>query len=181
MAKIIIRYIIVFFALFSPVFAEIIQTDRMEEILPYIDKNTWVLFGVDGMEEICAVFEPEMPVIVQQAQASANAVFGLTALNPPISVAALKRLAYVGIDFTFSAPYCPNLEIQSPIHWEEGVLFISDFSRKADVFRKWFEMAQFRPSKIVIIDEGEPHLIEMDKEMAEMNIPCTCFQYVKTF
>lgn len=224
MAKILGSCLRVFFVLFSFLHAEIIEIDRMEQILPYIDKTTWVLFDLDNTlieselqlgrpkwffyevekltakgldyktavldrypewircQNICPIRppEPEIPSIVLQVQQSAGAVFGLTARHPPISTTTLKQLAYIGIDFTFSAPFCPPLETQTPTHWQGGVLFISDFNSKGDVFRKWLELSPIRPSKVVFIDDGKNHLFHMEKEMRELKISCTCFHYLKT-
>jgi len=216
--------IIAFLSLFALLRAEIIEISRMEQILPYIDKTTWVLFDIDDTlleselqvgrpewffyevgklmdqgldyeaavlayypewircQEICPIRtpEPEIASIVLQVQQSAGAVFGLTARHPPVCAATLKQLAYIGIDFTFSAPFCPNLETMTPTRWEGGVLFLTDFNKKGEVFRKWLEISQFRPSKIVLIDDGERHLISMEKQMEELGIPSTCFHYIKT-
>lgn len=216
--------IIVFFVLVSSLFAEIIQIDRMEKILPYIDEHTWVLFDLDDTliesqlqvgrakwffyevekrigegadyesavlacypewirsQEICPIRppEPEIPAIVHRVQQAAGAVFGLTARHPPISATTLKQLAHIGIDFTFSAPACPTLETKPPTLWNGGVLFVTDFNKKGDVFRKWLELSTILPSKIVLIDDGKNHLIYMEKQMGELGIPCTCFHYTKT-
>jgi hypothetical protein len=213
-----------FLLIFFPIFAEIIQINRMEQILPYIDETTWVLFDIDDTlyesklqvgrsrwffhevekriadgqdyesaikecypdwircQEICPIRppEPDIPSIVQKVQQSAGAVFGLTARAPPICSTTLKQLARIGIDFTFSAPACPKLETKPPTLWNGGVLFITDFNRKGDVFRKWLEMSSILPSKIVLIDDGKNHLIYMEKQMFELGIPCTCFHYIKT-
>lgn len=155
--------VLIFFALFSCLRAEMIEIERMEQILPYVDKTTWVFFDLDNM-----LIESEL-----QVQQSAGAVFGLTARHPPISVATLRQLAYIGIDLTYSTPFCPHLEAITPTHWEGGVLFISDFNRKGDIFRKWLELSPIRPSKIVFID------INMEKEMEELGIPSTHFHYMK--
>lgn len=215
---------ILFLLFLCPLFAEIIQIDRMEKILPYIDETTWVLFNLDDTllesrlqvgrpkwffyevekriaegqdyesavrscypnwircQEICPIRppEPEIPSIVLRAQQSAGAVFGLTARAPPICATTLKQLAQIGIDFTFSAPACPRLETKPPSLWNGGVLFITDFNRKGDVFRKWLEMSSILPSKIVLIDDGENHLLYMEKQMFELGIPCTSFHYTKT-
>ena len=178
--------IICFLSLFFLLHAEIIEIERMEQILPYVDETTWVLFDIDDMlieselqvERANRTPEPEIPSIVCQVQQSAGAVFGLSARHPPVCATTLKQLAYIGIDFTFSAPFCHNLETQIPTHWEGGVLFISDFNRKGEVFRKWLEISPIRPSKIVLIDDGKNNLI-MEKQMAEFGIPSTCFHYIK--
>lgn len=41
------RYVILFVSFFALLHAEIIETNRMEEMLPYIDENTWILFDID--------------------------------------------------------------------------------------------------------------------------------------
>ena len=90
-----------------------------------------------------------------EVQRQGAIVFGLTPRSIPLSAAKLKQLAYIGIDFAFNAPLSPNLGVQVPAKWEGGVLFLSDFHQKAHLFRKWLEMAKFRPSKIVIVDDGK--------------------------
>lgn len=211
-------------ALIYSLHAEIIEINRMEALLPYIDKGSWVLFDIDDtlleselqvgrpkwffhelekqmaqgtdyeaavlscypmwirIQEICPIKPPESetPLIVRRVQQAAGAVFGLSARHPPISATTLKQLAYIGIDFTFSAPFCPNIETKAPTEWKGGVLFITDFNSKAEVFRKWMEKVQLRPSKIILIDDGKNHLIQMEKQMAEIKIPCICFHYIKT-
>lgn len=143
------------------------------ENFPQVDKTTWVVLDINGP------IDPEMGPIVQEMQESAGAVFGLTALQPPVNAALLKELAFIGIDFTFTAPYRPNLEAKAPVRWEGGVLFIADFNRKAEVFRKWLEIAQFRPSKLVIIDTGKESQTEMEHEMSQIDIPCQTFHFIK--
>lgn len=143
------------------------------EDFPHVDKTTWVVLDIDGP------IDPEVAPIVQEMQETAGAVFGLTALQPPVNAALLKELAFIGIDFTFTAPYRPNLESKAPARWEGGVLFITDFNSKAKVFRKWLEMAQFRPSNIVIIDTGNESETEIEHEMSQIEIPCQTFHFIK--
>ena len=205
--------------------AEIIQTNRMEDVLPFVDENTWVLFDIDDtlvesklqvgrakwffyevkklvderhnlesailelcpewirVQEVCPIRPPELqiPNIVCEIQESAGAVLGVTARHPPISAATLKQLAYIGINFTFIAPECPKLEVKPPIHWEEGVLFLTDFNRKGEIFREWLEYSHFHSKKIILIDDSKENLIQMEEEMAKLGMPFTGFHYTKTF
>lgn len=216
--------VVSFLLLFAFLSAEIIETSRMEDVLPFVDENTWVLFDIDDtlveselqvgrakwffhevekltsqgydfetailelypewihLQEVCPIRtpEPQIPQIVYEIQQSAGAVLGVTARHPPISVATLKQLAYIGINFTFTAPECPKLEVQPPVHWEGGVLFLTDFNRKGEIFRKWLEYSHIRPQKVILIDDGKENLIQMEEEMAKMNIPFTGFHYTKT-
>ncbi len=137
------------------VFADIFEIENLEEVLDFLDESTWVLID----EKECHL--------------------GLIAQGLPINGDTLKHLAMIGIDFTFNNLFSSNLESKAPIQWEGGVLFISDFNSKAKVFRKWLEMAQFRPSQIVIIDSGLTNLIEMEKEIEALKIPCQCLHYLK--
>ncbi len=168
--------ILTFFALFSFLYGEPIKIDRLEQILPYINKATWVLLNIDDRlthregEKTCPLS------IVNQIQQAAGSTCGLTARHPPLCPETLKQLAYIGIDFTFNVPFCPVLETQAPTRWEGGVLFLSDFSRKGDIFRKWLEISPIRPSKIVLIEKSGTNSIEMEKEMNDVGIDCTSFQ-----
>jgi hypothetical protein len=168
--------ILIFFALFPLLHGETIKIDRLDQILPYINKATWVLLNIDDAltegerEETCSLS------IVNQIQQAAGSTCGLTARHPPLCPETLKQLAYIGIDLTFNAPFCPVLETQAPTRSEGGVLFLSDFSRKGDIFRKWLEISPIRPSKIVLIEKRGNNSIEMEKEMNDIGIDCTSVQ-----
>lgn len=76
-------------------------------------------------------------------------LFGLTAKTAPLKPETLKHLAYIGIQFTFCAPPPPQSDLPPAPHWEGGVLFLSEFNRKEETFRKWLELSYLRPSKII--------------------------------
>lgn len=216
--------LISFLLIISFLQATIIETNRMEDILPHVDGDTWVLFDLDDtlieselqvgrakwffhevkklteeghehdeavilcypqwihMQEICPVRppEPQIPVVVQEVQQTAGAVFGLTARHPPVCPATLKQLAKIGIDFTFTAPPCPKIDSKTPVHWEGGVLFLTDFNKKGLIFRKWLELTLLRPKKVILVDDSKNNLFDMEAEMAKIGMPCTCFHYTKT-
>lgn len=141
---------------------------------PPLDENTWVVFDIDGP------IECEVVPIIHKMQQSAGAVFGLTALQPPLNATVLRHLALLGIDFTFTAPARLNQEAKAAARWERGVLFIHDFNQKAEIFSKWLEMAQFRPSKLVIIDTGNlSSSNDMEEQISGIEIPCQIFHITK--
>lgn len=95
-------------------------------------------------------------ILISSIFAKEESICNLTAHGLPVNSITIKELAYLSIGYTFNTPFCPNLEARSPPPWEGGgIVFMADFNRKAKVFRKWLNMAQFRPSKLVIIDGGE--------------------------
>lgn len=174
--------IVSFLFVFSLLNAEIIEINRIGDILPHIDENTWVLFDIDGtlvesaLQGACPI-RPYEPQIIHEIQQSAGAVLGLTATHPPISEATLKQLAYIGINFTFAAPERPKLAVQPPVPWEGGVLFLTDFNRKGEIFRRLLEYTHIHPKKIILIDNTREHLIKIEEEVAELSIPFAGFHY----
>ena len=141
--------ITVFLVLFSTCYT--MEINHLEEILPHINETTLLALHID------------------ETQTCSLTVHGL-----PLNAEILKEIAYMGIGYTFSAPFCPNLNTRGPVPWEGGIMFIADFNQKTKVFLKWLELSQFRPSKIVIIDSGECPLVP---QMAELQIPCQVFRY----
>lgn len=154
--------IIAFFALFASLYSELLEVDEIEKTLPLIDENTWVLFDIDP--------EPEMTNSLQKMNQAAGAVFGLTALGPPVDAAILKQLTAVGVRYAFNAQFRPNLDKKPPAEWDGGIVFISDFNRKIEIFQKWIEFAQFRPSKLVVIHSGQ-EILPLEEQMQKSQIP----------
>ena len=138
--------VISFLFIFAFLSAKTIETSRIENVIPYLDENAWVLID-ETLSEIQI--------------GHAGAALALTARAPPISVATLKQLAYIGIHFIFTAPECPKLEIQSPVHWEDGFLFLMDFNRKDEIFRKCLDYCHIYPKKIILIDDRKENLVQM--------------------
>jgi hypothetical protein len=89
---------------------------------------------------------------VHKAQASTEVVFGLSISTPPLCEETLRRLAHIGIEFAFNVPFCPISEIDPPIQWEKGVLFLTNLNQKEEVLQKLLELCTLRPSKLIIID-----------------------------
>lgn len=80
-------------------------------------------------------------------------VLGINPKLPPIAPDTLRKLAYIGIEYTFNTTFQPKAETKTPDEWEGGIRFLSDFEGKAEVFRKWFEISLIKPDQIVIIDD----------------------------
>jgi len=74
-------------------------------------------------------------------------VCSLTVRYPLVSSAALKQLAHLGIDVVFRAPLYSVVKANAPVHSGEEALFLRDFYRKGEIFRKWLGTFPIRPSK----------------------------------
>jgi hypothetical protein len=87
----------------------------------------------------------------------AEVQWGVHAKAPPLTPDTLQKLAKIGIRFTFPAPR-RNLGSNPSTNREGGLLFITDFNEKAEKFRKWLEMPEFRPGNISM---GEDPVVEL--------------------
>jgi hypothetical protein len=103
-------------------------------------------------------------------------ILGLNVQQPPIAPDTLKQLAYIGIEYTFNAPFRPTAEIRAPESLEGGILLLSDFGGKAEVFRKWLEISLIKPSQVILIDDRRDNFFEIKTEMETIGIPSICFQ-----
>ena len=167
---------IVFFVLLCGSFYA--ESNQTEYLLPFVDEKTWIFFNTNhesGLERVYPIHFPESEI-----QKSAGSILGVTIQTPPISESILKQLAHIGIHFIFTVPERPQLEVQTPIHWEGGVLFLTNFNQRGEIFQKWLEYAHIRPSKIILIDDRKDPLIHLEEEMAKLGVPCTTFHYTKT-
>jgi hypothetical protein len=75
----------------------------------------------------------------------------------PIPPEALKKLAYLGIEYTFNTSFPPVEEAKPPIPHQKGVLFLTDFQQSPEMFQEWIELGTLLPKKIL-----RHHLIELE-------------------
>lgn len=74
---------------------------------------------------------------------------GISPRNIALSPENLKKFTQVGIALTLN----PQPEPEPLTPWEKGLLFLSDFNRKGDLFQKWLEISPIRPNKLLVIDQ----------------------------
>lgn len=103
-------------------------------------------------------------------------VLGLNAQPAPIDPNTLKYLAYLGIEYSFNTTFRPQAESKVPDPWRGGVMHLSEFEGKAEVFRKWLETTLIKPSQIVLIDDKMDHFAEVQRKIDPLGIPSICFQ-----
>lgn len=114
------------------------------------------------MAKISLLFLLAFLPLFSSDEPSSHAQLGLSVKTPPLTPATLQKLARIGIRFTFPTPR-QNLRSNLSNSREGGVLFITDFNEKAEAFRKWIEIPQFRPGNILMIEDEKDRLIELEK------------------
>ncbi|PIS02328.1 MAG: hypothetical protein COT85_06055 [Chlamydiae bacterium CG10_big_fil_rev_8_21_14_0_10_42_34] len=87
-----------------------------------------------------------------------NAPLGLTIKSRPLSPKTLNQLAHIGIRYTFNTTVRPATD-PNRSSLDRGLLFLSDFENREDLFRKWFEQFTYHPSKITITESVNPSTI----------------------
>jgi hypothetical protein len=166
---------IIHFLLFmSYLQAQVMEIEQMEDLLPFVDEATWVLFDVDE------TLEPNLACLAYRMQQSGEACLGLTIRRPPLSAKALEELACIGIDFSFNISIRSIAAIKTPSHWEGGLMFLTEFNRRDAFFKKWVELMDKRPIKIALVSDHYEHLAEMQNSIQELDIPCYSFHFTKS-
>lgn len=83
-------------------------------------------------------------------------ICSLITKQTPLTEGMIEQLAVIGIDLTFNAPPPPQeFKFEVPIENERGVIFLTDFNEKAEVFQKWLDLVPFKPQKIVNLEKKE--------------------------
>lgn len=195
----------------------------MEDIFPYIDQETWVLFDIDdtlleselqvgrsawyyseivrlvekGMDKLqaiqtvdqewfqvvdrCPIRTPENETasLVKKAKQSAGAVFAMTARKPDSALFTFKQMEKLGIDLTSHFPKSLGTDPSMGLY-ENGILFVDLKQSKGSALRLFLNSSEKKPKTIVFIDDLKRHLIDVEKELASLEIDFVGVHYRKT-
>ena len=91
-------------------------------------------------------------------------IMGLTHRQPSIVDATLQQVSSLGFDFSKTAPYPKGCEVaaQSPAWYASGILFVSDYNRKIDVFKQFLIQIGRKPRKVLFIDDKKKNVEELE-------------------
>lgn len=89
----------------------------------------------------------------------AKAICGLKTLSAPLDSVSLRDLAYIGVEFIFDAPIQSSQQTGPKNEKERGLVVLTDFDLREEVFQKWVELATILPKEIIQVSEG--NLVEL--------------------
>jgi len=137
------------------------------------------------------LIEEESPALINSLQQRGAKVIGLTmCLTGSLGHIShierwrLEHLRSLNINFTQSfsgIKHCilDNLKDHkkhTPL-FEEGILFSPGYN-KGDVLKEFLHHINFKPSKVIFIDDLIGHLESVESALHSVNIPCRAYQYM---
>lgn len=99
-------------------------------------------------------------------------VMGLTHRQPSVAQATVRQVASLGFDFITTAPSKDSFVVPaaSPTLYLQGVLFVSDYNKKGDVFMPFLSMINKSPKKVVFIDDKRKNVEELEQTLSKYGI-----------
>lgn len=124
------------------------------------------------------LIEPKAPTIFSQLQAQGCMIFGLTARYPAESIYTHPQLEKLG--FAFERKYNDrNLDLEFPAVFEKGVIFSSTLNKKSKSLISLLEQIDYRPKKIIFIDDKLSHVEDLEIALGQANIDYLGIRYAK--
>lgn len=131
-------------------------------------------------QQACRVkpLEEDFVPILKQLQDKGIAIMALTHRQPPVAEATFKQVESLGFDFRHTAPsheeFC--VEARMPTLYKNGILFVSDYNKKIDVFLNFLKAIDKKPKKVVFIDDKRKYVDELEL-LVEYGIQFTGVHY----
>lgn len=97
---------------------------------------------------------------------------GLTHRQPSVAQATVRQVASLGFDFITTAPSKDSFVVPaaSPTLYLQGILFVSDYNKKGDVFMPFLSMITKSPKKVVFIDDKRKNVEELEQTLMKYGI-----------
>lgn len=137
-----------------------------------------------------ALVDPKNPIIIKNLQNKSIKVIGLTRFLtgkigtiPSISDWRINELAHFGIDFSKAFPNDNNIsfnqftfEDKHP-EFKNGVLFTTLAVSKGDLLKTFLDKINWKPTKIIMIDDTIDNLKSVEQYSLQANIPFEGYEY----
>lgn len=99
-------------------------------------------------------------------------IMGLTHRQPSVAQSTVRQVASLGFDFVKTAPSKDSFVVPatSPTLYLQGILFVSDYNKKGDVFLPFLSMIKQSPKKVVFIDDKRKNVEELEQALSKCGI-----------
>lgn len=91
-------------------------------------------------------------------------IMGLTHRQPSVADSTVHQVGSLGFDFLTTAPSKESFVIpaKTPTLYFQGILFVSDYNKKIDIFEPFLSIINKDPKKIVFIDDKRKNVEELE-------------------
>lgn len=91
-------------------------------------------------------------------------IMGLTHRQPSVADSTAKLVGSLEFDFLITAPCKDSFAIPSKnsSFYFQGILFVSDYNKKLEVFERFLSIIKQKPKKIVFIDDKRSNVEELE-------------------
>lgn len=116
--------------------------------------------------------EDDFVPILCSLQQQGIVVMGLTHRQPPVAPATVRQVTSLGFDFITTAPSKDTFAVPaaSPTLYIQGILFVSDYNKKSDVFLPFLSIVKQTPKKVVFIDDKRKNVEELEQALTKLGI-----------
>jgi len=99
-------------------------------------------------------------------------IMGLTHRQPSVAQSTVRQVTSLGFDFTKTAPSKGSFIVPAanPTLYLQGILFVSDYNKKGDVFLPFLSMIKQSPKKVVFIDDKRKNVEELEQALSKHGI-----------
>ncbi|MBI4061365.1 MAG: DUF2608 domain-containing protein [Elusimicrobia bacterium] len=120
--------------------------------------------------------EFDAPQRIRELQDIRVPMMVLSAAKQNFMVGRRDELGKLGLDLALTAPFAGRIEISPLIEYSDGILLTS-FQDKGAALLRFFEMAGWRPQRIVFVDDDLKNNESVDRAMIAAGIETICFRY----
>lgn len=99
-------------------------------------------------------------------------VMGLTHRQPCVADSTVFQVDSLGLDFTKTSPSKDSFIVPAanPTLYLQGILFVSDYNKKGDVFLSFLSVIQKNPKKVVFLDDKRGNVEDLEEVLAKEGI-----------
>lgn len=122
---------------------------------------------------------PKISRIFSELKKQNCKMLGLTARNAKILNATLREINSVDINFSSNCPFPDNLELEAPLPYvySQGVIFATIKNRKGDALVNFLNHINFKPKKIIFIDDKLSHVTDVVEATKKEGIKTVGIRY----
>jgi hypothetical protein len=116
--------------------------------------------------------------VINSLQDKGVSVIALTARSLELAHRTLEQLQHMGIFFTRTDPYeCPiTYGNTKPGLYIDGIIFSGNYD-KGEMLVHWFKQSNYRPIKVIFIDDKLKNLHSVEKALHDRNYPFIGIRY----
>jgi len=120
--------------------------------------------------------DKEASTIIRRLQRKNCTVLALTHRCPECRFATMRQLEDLQVDFSITSPIAEELILDYPHSPRlfEGVIFVHDANEKGAVLKKLMKQLDWKPKKIVFIDDKWNNLLSVDRELSTYGCETHC-------